>query len=94
MDRAAGRRYVALDRPSWHTLHGQRERIVGPGTLLSEGRCSAMPIDLGCLAGDLTGGASSIIRCTLRSGHEWGVLRSVPDSVSTRVDHGLLMASE
>ena len=92
MDRSAGGTcYVVLDRPSWHTLQGQRERITGAGTSLSEGRRSAMPIGLDSLAADLPGAASSIIRCTLHADHELGVLRSVPDSVSTRVDHGSLM---
>ena len=65
--------------------------MTGAGNCVSDGRRSTLSTGLGSLAGDLADGASSIIRCTLRSGHELGVLRSVPDSVSTRVDHELLM---
>ena len=74
-------------------MQGQRKRITRTGTSLSEGRRSTLTTGLGSLAGDFPEWASSIIRCTLRSGHEWGVLRSAPDSVSTKVDHGLLIPS-
>jgi len=39
---AARTSYVAFDRPSRHAVQGQRARITGSGTCVSEGRRSAL----------------------------------------------------
>lgn len=80
--------------PSAHAAHAQRDCGAAPGPWPSA-ECRVGSSKLWRAEGlGFADGRSSSIRCTLLAGHVFGTSRTVPERLSTRFDHGLLMSPD